>query len=45
VDAGDSILLKGTVNGQPNPRIQAGFKVQFLRDDTIIGTIKELPPH
>jgi hypothetical protein len=45
VDAGDDIVLKGTVNGQPNPDIQPGFKVQFLRGDTIIGTIKELPPH
>lgn len=45
LDAGDTILLRGTVNGQPNPRIQEGFKVQFLRGDTVIGTIKELPPH
>jgi len=45
VDAGDFIVLKGTINGAPNPKVQAGFKVQFLRDDSIIGTIKELPPH
>jgi hypothetical protein len=45
LDAGDSIILRGTINGQPNPNIQAGFKVQFLKNDNIIGTIKELPPH
>jgi hypothetical protein len=45
LDAGDSILLKGTVNGQPNLKIQAGFKVQFLKGGSIIGTIKELPPY
>lgn len=45
LDAGDSILLKGTVNGQPNLKIQDGFKVQFSRSSNIIGTVKELPPH
>ena len=45
LDAGDSILLRGTINGQPNPKIQDGFKVQFMKNNHIIGTIKELPPH
>jgi len=45
LDAGDSILLRGTVNGQPNPKIQEGFKVLFMKNNDIIGTIKELPPH
>jgi len=45
LDAGDSILLRGTVNGQPNPKIQEGFKVLFMKNNDIIGTVKELPPH
>jgi len=45
LDAGDSILLKGTVNGQPNPNILAGFKAQFLKNDILVATIRELPPH
>jgi len=45
LDAGDSILLKGTVNGQPNLKIQDGFKVQIMKNNDLIGTVKELPPH
>jgi len=36
--AGDSIILKGT-----SPRIQTGYKVQFLIKESVVGTIRELP--
>jgi len=45
LDAGDTIILKGTINGLPSSNIQAGFRVQLLRNDNVIGTLKELPPH
>jgi hypothetical protein len=38
IDSGDTILLKGS-----SPNIKSGYKVQFLKGESIIGTIQEIP--
>jgi len=38
VDAGDTILLRAS-----GGRIHSGFSVWFMRDDHILGRVKELP--
>lgn len=45
LDSGDNIILKGTINGQPNPSVQAGFKVQLLYKNNIVGNSPVLPSH
>jgi archaellum component FlaF (FlaF/FlaG flagellin family) len=37
VDAGDTVLLRNTASVNP------GMKVQFLKGESVIGTIRELP--
>jgi len=38
IDSGDSILLKGS-----SQNIKSGYRVQFLKGENIIGTIREIP--